>query len=236
MAFADTCGAAADAASEPFAHSPRTNLCRRYCLDLALESRVAGFCRTINAILPRLRRWHSQWRKLATPNQSAPPATPAKAALPEAASGPILTFASLWGKLRRKCQNLKDHWKYMFLVDFTILTFADPSQPPGDANVKINPPDRKPVRRHCQAAALLTQDNRPIIHVNCARSRKAGSSGIQNARQSCPGSDGHKTAASARRSADRVDDRHGGNAVGKAGRSDRARCRRACDRRSQGPA
>jgi hypothetical protein len=28
---------------------------------------------------------------------------------------------------------------YMFLVDFTILTFADPSQPHGDANVKINP-------------------------------------------------------------------------------------------------
>jgi hypothetical protein len=28
---------------------------------------------------------------------------------------------------------------YMFLVDFTILTFADPFQPHGDANVKINP-------------------------------------------------------------------------------------------------
>ncbi|WP_235523560.1 hypothetical protein, partial [Sphingobium sp. Leaf26] len=27
----------------------------------------------------------------------------------------------------------------LILVDFTILTFADPSQPPGDANVKINP-------------------------------------------------------------------------------------------------
>ena len=27
----------------------------------------------------------------------------------------------------------------MILVDFTILTFAEPSQPPGDANVKINP-------------------------------------------------------------------------------------------------
>ena len=27
----------------------------------------------------------------------------------------------------------------LILVDFTILTFAGPSQPPGDANVKINP-------------------------------------------------------------------------------------------------
>lgn len=28
---------------------------------------------------------------------------------------------------------------YLILVDFTILTFANPSHPPGDANVKINP-------------------------------------------------------------------------------------------------
>jgi hypothetical protein len=42
----------------------------------------------------------------------------------------------MWHTNVRICS---DHWKYLILVDFTILTFADPPQPLGDANVKINP-------------------------------------------------------------------------------------------------
>ena len=37
------------------------------------------------------------------------------------------------------CRNNHANFKSTTLVDFTILTFADPSQPPGDANFKINP-------------------------------------------------------------------------------------------------
>lgn len=50
----------------------------------------------------------------------------------------------------------------LILVDFAILTFADPSQPPGDANVKINPLAFARALRICQLMRLQSPGKRII--------------------------------------------------------------------------
>jgi 23S rRNA (cytidine1920-2'-O)/16S rRNA (cytidine1409-2'-O)-methyltransferase len=92
---------------------------------------------------------------------------------------------------------------YMFLVDFTILTFADPSQPRGDANVKINPlgpvvmklskiridqllVERGLVQSRARAQALIMAG---LVLLGDKRAEKAGQQVAEDAQISVKGQD-----------------------------------------------